>query len=97
MGNIGASRQRFEVLPIPSFGIADADHWTVPARMTVPAPEPMPVPQPGPTPEPMPMPMPEPMPTPEPMPGPAGELVTVSTGDADSAPRWLVRATRALR
>lgn len=95
MGNIGASRQRFEVLPIPSFGIADADHWTVPARMTVPAPEPMPVPQPGPTPEPMPM--PEPMPTPEPMPGPAGELVTVSTGDADSAPRWLVRATRALR
>ncbi|MCW2594752.1 MAG: hypothetical protein QOH52_468 [Pseudonocardiales bacterium] len=64
MGNIGPSRQRFEVLPGPAFGIDEADFWTARPRMTVPAPEPMPVPQPEPTPE------PSPVPTPDPVPGP---------------------------
>jgi hypothetical protein len=68
MGNIGPARQRYEVLPVPAFGPAEADTWTVPARMTVPSPEPMPVPHPEPTPEPVPGPGPSPQPDPPPVP-----------------------------
>ena len=68
MGDIGPARQRYEVLAVPAFGLADADAWTVPARMTVPSPEPMPVPHPEPTPEPVPGPGPSPQPGPPPVP-----------------------------
>ncbi len=42
MGNIGPARQRYDVLPIPDFGIEDADQWLlapreVPPTMTVPS------------------------------------------------------------
>jgi hypothetical protein len=64
MGDIGPARQHYEVLPVPAFGIDDADRWTVPARMTVPSPEPQPEPIPGPGPEPVPQPGPDPAPVP---------------------------------
>ncbi len=70
MGDIGPARQHYEVLPVPAYGIDDADRWTVPARMTVPSPEPLPVPHPEPTPEPIPGPGPEPAPQPGPDPAP---------------------------
>jgi hypothetical protein len=61
MGDIGPARQRYDVLPGESFGIADADAWTVPPGATVPAPpEPTPTPDPGPYPSPDPVPHPEP-------------------------------------
>lgn len=61
MGDIGPTRQRYDVLPGESFGIEDADAWTVPPRATVPAPpEPTPTPEPGPFPDPDPVPHPEP-------------------------------------
>jgi hypothetical protein len=63
MGDIGPTRQRFDVLPGESFGIEDADAWTVPSHATVPVPPdpgPSPVPDPGPTPSPEPLPHPEP-------------------------------------
>lgn len=37
MGNIGPSRQLYDVLPAPAFGVEDADLWrldTKPTRMT---------------------------------------------------------------
>jgi hypothetical protein len=79
MGDIGPARQRYEVLPVPAFGLEHADMWTVPPRMTVPSPEPMPVPHPEPTPEPVPGPGPVPAPDPpsqaksDPAPVPAAE------------------------
>lgn len=79
MGDIGPSRQRYEVLPVPAITLADADDWTAPARMTVPGPEPMPVPHPEPTPEPIPGPQPEPAPQPGPDPAP---VPTVPEQDA---------------
>lgn len=38
MGNIGPSRQRYEVLPIPAFGIEDADLWKLDTRPPINAP-----------------------------------------------------------
>lgn len=70
MGDIGPARQHYEVLPIPAVGIADADRWSVPVRLTVPSPQPLPVPHPEPTPEPIPGPGPEPAPQPGPDPAP---------------------------
>jgi hypothetical protein len=70
MGDIGPARRRYEVLPVPAFGLDDADQWTVPARLSVPSPEPMPVPHPEPMPEPVPGPGPVPSPQPPPPPGP---------------------------
>ena len=58
MGNIGPSRQRYDVLPAPAFGIDDADEWTVPPPSHPAAAEPMPTPDPGPMPDPDPMPSP---------------------------------------
>jgi hypothetical protein len=63
MGDIGPTQQRYDVLPGGSFGIEDADAWTVPPQATVPMP---PEPGPAPTPEPGPYPGPEPVPNPEP-------------------------------
>jgi len=63
MGDIGPTRQRYDVLPGESFGLENADVWTVPPRATVPVP---PDPGPTPTPEPGPFPGPEPVPHPEP-------------------------------
>jgi len=96
MGNIGPTREHYDVLPIPDFGIDDADLWmlaprSAPARMTVPMPEPMPAPHPEPTPEPMPEPSPGPDPGPSPTePGLGGQEHSRSLGR-------LLRATRALR
>lgn len=84
MGNIGPSRQRYDVLPVPAFGVDDAGSWTADSRMTVPAPEPMPVPTPEPTPEPSPVPEPNPVPRPP-------------NDEARQAEGWLTRTTRALR
>lgn len=56
MGDIGPTRQRYEVLPGERFGAEDADAWTVP----VPDPEPGPIPAPEPGPFPGPEPVPEP-------------------------------------
>ena len=60
MGDIGPVQGRYEVLPGESFGIDDADAWTVPAELTVPSPEPTPTPDPGPSPGPEPGPNPDP-------------------------------------
>jgi hypothetical protein len=64
MGDIGPQQQHFEVLPIPAYGIEDADRWTVPPPLPVPdpmpLPEPTPIPDPGPTPDPGPDPAPLP-------------------------------------
>jgi hypothetical protein len=32
MGDIGPSRQRYDVLPGEQYGVEDADTWTVPAK-----------------------------------------------------------------
>lgn len=90
MGNIGPAQQRYDVLPVPAFGVEDADFWTAESRMTVPAPEPMPVPTPEPIPEPSPIPGPSPVPVPDPTPGPPLDDVPHPGG-------WLVRTSRALR
>ncbi|HEX3335080.1 MAG TPA: hypothetical protein VHS54_01385 [Jatrophihabitans sp.] len=60
MGNIGPSRQHYEVMPAPAFGIEAADAWTVPPRDPLPATaaEPTPTPDPGPVPDPDPVPSP---------------------------------------
>jgi hypothetical protein len=86
MGDIGTVRQRYDVLPMPSVGVHNADEWTAarPPEDTVPAPEPMPVPQPGPTPEPIPgpgtpPPSPAPDPGPTPQPEPTGPTTTNHT------------------
>ena len=64
MGDIGPQQQHYEVLPGASYGIEDADRWTVPPPMPVPdpmpMPEPSPIPDPGPTPDPGPDPAPLP-------------------------------------
>jgi hypothetical protein len=60
MGNIGPSRQHYEVMPVPAVGIEDADTWTVQPRGPLPttAAEPTPTPDPGPVPDPDPVPTP---------------------------------------
>jgi hypothetical protein len=90
MGNIGRFSQRYDVLPVPRVSLADADRWSVPARMTVPSPEPMPAPYPGPTPEPVPTPGPDPTPGSDPAPVPSDTGLHRPVG-------WLARAARALR
>jgi hypothetical protein len=100
MGNIGPARQRFDVLPIPEFGIDDADRWSLAPRpprptMTVPSPQPMPAPHPQPMPEPVPM--PDPAPLPDPGPGPSPTDPTPGPLGRRAAPRWLRRAGRAPR
>ncbi|MDT4916344.1 MAG: hypothetical protein QOI15_2848 [Pseudonocardiales bacterium] len=67
MGDIGPTQQQYEVLPGASFGIDDADAWTVAPRATMPEPpSPVPTPYPNPEPDPGPYPAPDPLPHPEP-------------------------------
>jgi hypothetical protein len=54
MGNIGPVRQRYDVLPVSDFAVAD--RIVAGAPSTVPSPEPLPTPYPQPTPEPIPTP-----------------------------------------
>jgi hypothetical protein len=58
MGNIGPSRQHYDVMPVPAFGIEDADHWTADSRRLSAVAEPAPSPDPGPLPDPDPVPSP---------------------------------------
>ena len=54
MGDIGPVQQQYDVLPGESFGVDNADAWTVPS------PDPAPTPDPGPSPGPEPIPSPDP-------------------------------------
>jgi hypothetical protein len=70
MGDIGPTRQLYDVLPGVRFGIEDADAWTAAPSATIPRPEPSPAPQPSPAPAPGPVPGPPPEPGPQPAPEP---------------------------
>jgi outer membrane biosynthesis protein TonB len=83
VGDIGPQQQHYDVLPVPAYGLEDADAWI--HTMTVPPP-PMPEPMPPPEPMPAPIPGPEPSPIPEPgpTPGPAPDPAPLPTGPREA-------------